>query len=89
MELPATEIYPDVFTDETILVQGIIDAYYIREDGIVVVDYKTDRLEHENSFKEKYHRQLELYGQALSKATGFKVAALYIYSFRLGKTIEI
>ena len=89
MELPATEIYPDVCTDETVLVQGIIDAYYIREDGIVVVDYKTDRLEHENSFKEKYHRQLELYGQALSKTTGLKVAALYIYSFRLGKTIEI
>ncbi len=89
MELPATEIYPDVRTDETILVQGIIDAYYIREDGIVVVDYKTDRLEHEKSFAEKYHRQLELYGQALSKAMGLKVAALYIYSFRLGKTIEI
>ena len=89
MELPATEIYPDVCTDEAILVQGIIDAYYVREDGIVVVDYKTDRLESEDLFIEKYHRQLELYAKALSKAMEKPVAGMYIYSFGLGKKIEI
>ena len=89
MELPAKEIYPDIETEETILVQGIIDAYFIRDDGIVVVDYKTDSLSEDSDFIDRYHRQLELYGEALSKATGKPVAGLYIYSFRLGRSIRI
>ncbi|MBR4184078.1 MAG: helicase-exonuclease AddAB subunit AddA [Lachnospiraceae bacterium] len=89
MEVPAKDIYPDLDTQETILVQGIIDAYYIRDDGIVVVDYKTDSLTEESEFTDRYHRQLELYGEALSKATGKQVAGLYIYSFRMGRSISV
>lgn len=41
--VPASELYEQK-TEEWILVQGIIDVYFEEEDGLVVLDYKTDRV---------------------------------------------
>ena len=53
---------------ETVLVQGIIDAYFIQNQEIVLVDYKTDRVSEgdEKKLTELYHTQLEDYAQALN-----------------------
>ncbi len=76
--------------DQDILVQGIIDLYYVtNDDRLILVDYKTDRLNQEKEFIQRYKRQLEIYKKALEQATGKKVNATYIYSTNLGKTIEI
>ena len=89
INLPAKEIYKEE-TDEQILVQGIIDLYYEDSEGeLVLLDYKTDRVENEVQLKEKYTTQLELYKRALECATNKKVVATYIYSTCLGKVIEI
>ena len=77
---------------ENILVQGIIDLYYInKENEIVLVDYKTDYVpeKDENYLKEKYAKQLELYKRAIEQALKQKVTKTYIYSTYLGKEIEI
>ena len=88
INIPAKEIYK-VETDEQILVQGIIDLYYENEQGeIILLDYKTDRVQHANELKEKYKIQLEIYKKALEAATGKPVAAVYIYSTCLNKAIE-
>ena len=61
--------------DENILVQGIIDLYYIDKNGkLVLVDYKTDYVEagKENELVEKYKEQLYLYKDALEKALNRK-----------------
>ena len=71
------------------MVQGIIDLYYETEEGIVIVDYKSDRLHNANEFVERYAKQLEYYKKALEKITDKKVLKSYIYSFRLGETIEV
>lgn len=68
---------------EPILIQGIIDVYFEEEDGLVLLDYKTDRIKEGTELIQKYHTQLELYEKALVRATGKQVKERWIYSFHL------
>lgn len=91
INIPVKELYESK-SDENILVQGIIDLYYITENGeVVLVDYKTDYVpENKASYlKEKYQNQLNLYKRALEQALGKKVARTYIYSIYLNDIIEL
>lgn len=76
---------------ETVLVQGIIDAFFMEEGEIVLVDYKTDHVRQgeEEKLTELYHTQLEDYGEALERMTGKRVRERLIYSFALNKEIRI
>ena len=78
--------------EELILIQGIIDAYFIEEDqdgipGIILVDYKTDRIHSEEYYRETYSPQLAAYADALERSTGYQVKERIIYSLELGKEI--
>ena len=91
INIPAKEIY-DQEVEEEILVQGIIDLYYInQQDELILVDYKTDYVEEgkEKELINKYITQLQLYKNALEESLGKKVSKTYIYSVYLGKEIEI
>ena len=89
LNLKAQEAYGEN-SSEKILVQGIIDLYFIDENNkIVLVDYKTDYVEKEEMLIEKYSKQLELYKMAIEKAWKRKVDETYIYSMWLDKVIEI
>jgi ATP-dependent helicase/nuclease subunit A len=76
---------------ETVLVQGIIDAYFFEEDGIVLVDYKTDRaLEgDEESLVRRYQTQFDLYREALESLTGKRVKESFLYSLSLGRALPV
>ena len=75
---------------ENILVQGIIDLFFIDEDDkLVLVDYKTDYTETGDGLVDKYRVQLEIYKRALEEATGRKVEEVYIYSIYLNNTIKV
>lgn len=90
INIPAKEIYNQEI-EEDILVQGIIDLYYINEnDKLVLVDYKTDYVEKgkEEELLNKYRKQLDLYKRALESALNRKVDKVYIYSVYLEKEIE-
>lgn len=87
--IPAKEIYQEE-VPEDILVQGIIDLYYInKEDELILVDYKTDFVQTEEELIHKYKIQLELYQKALEEALNKKVKNIFIYSTFLGKEIEV
>ena len=91
INVPSKEIYGGK-TENPVLVQGIIDLYYInKENELVLLDYKTDYVENknENILKEKYKVQLKLYKKALEEALNRKVDRIYIYSTYLDKEIEI
>ena len=91
INIPANMIFEEE-TDEKILVQGIIDLYYMTEDNkVVLVDYKTDYIPNrdENVLKKKYLKQLELYRLAIEEVTGQKVQNVYIYATYLEKTVKI
>ena len=78
--------------NENILLQGIIDLYFIdKDDKLVLVDYKTDYVEKNNEKEliEKYKKQLELYEKALEQALNKKVDEKYLYSTYLSKEIKI
>lgn len=91
--IPIEEVFTDLADDakgvsgETVLVQGIIDVYFEEEDGFVVLDYKTDRVQGGRELLEKYKTQLEYYARALEQITGKTVKQKIIYSFTLGEEI--
>ena len=97
----ASEIYPEIYQDiqkrsqeadenrkeETILIQGIIDVWFEEEDGLVLLDYKTDRVRNASQLKELYHAQLDYYAQALEQLLEKPVKEKIIYSFALKEEI--
>lgn len=90
--LPAREIdpaLPDVFEKETLLIQGSADCIFEEEDGLVVVDYKTDRVKNPQQLIDRYLPQLEVYAKAFENNLGIKVKQKIIYSFCLGKEIVL
>lgn len=87
--IEARELYPEEEPGELILVQGIIDAYFEEEDGLVVLDYKTDHVKRAEELAERYQEQLKYYAKALEQMTGKKVKEKIIYSFALGKELYI
>ena len=91
INVSASKIYNEDI-EENVLVQGIIDLYFVNEDGdVVLVDYKTDYVEKGMEFKlvEKYKNQLDLYKEALESALNTRVDKAYIYSVYLEKEVEI
>lgn len=90
MAREACEIFAGRPEKDPVLVQGIIDGYYETEDGIVLMDYKTDSLQpgEEQKLIERYRMQMELYRKALEGMTGKKVLRCVLYSFSLGIEIE-
>ena len=89
MAIDAAEFYPVEVGQEKILVQGIIDLYYEEEGELVVLDYKTDRVNSSDELRSKYHMQLDYYARALERLTGKKVKERLIYSFALGRVVRL
>ena len=85
--IDAEEIYPGTDSKELVLIQGIIDVYFEEEDGLVVLDYKTDKVCEGRELVEKYQEQLHLYAKALEQMTLKKVKDQIIYSFTLAEEI--
>lgn len=75
------------FPEEDILVQGVIDVFFEEEDGLVVLDYKTDRVTEAAELVKRYETQLAYYAEALERLTHKKVKEKLIYSFALHETI--
>ena len=94
-ELSSTEYKPeldkDVYIDEKIRLQGIIDCFFEEEDGIVLLDYKTDYVEegNEEEIADRYRAQLKYYKDALEKITEKKVKESYLYLFRIDKEVKV
>ncbi len=87
--LPANRLKPEFPETETVLIQGIIDVFWAEEDGLVVLDYKTDRVDAPEELIERYQTQLDYYAEALERLMHRPVKEKLIYSFALGKTIVL
>ena len=85
---------PFVMQYEDVLVQGIIDVFWLEEDSIVLLDYKTDRVKEAAELVLRYQKQLELYADALSRVFSredkeVKAKERLIYSFRLQEVVNL
>lgn len=87
--IPAKEIREGFPQEETVLVQGVIDVYFEEEDGLVLLDYKTDRVEEAEELRARYHIQMNLYARALEQITRKHVKEKLIYSFSLETTLKV
>ena len=74
---------------EKVILQGIIDAFIMEEDGIILVDYKTDRVKDEEELRNRYQKQIDLYSEALEQILGKKVKRRVLYSFSLGEEVDL
>ena len=89
--LAAKELYPESDSEETVLVQGIIDAFFEEKDGLVLMDYKTDyiREDAKTELTKKYKGQLHYYCLALERLTGKPVKEIWFYAFAKDEAVQI
>ena len=79
----------DNLAKETVLIQGIIDAFFEEEGGLVLLDYKTDVIKRPEELVKRYKAQLDYYEEALESITGKKVKERILYSFYLGCEVPV
>ncbi|HBM3451724.1 TPA: helicase-exonuclease AddAB subunit AddA [Listeria innocua] len=87
--LPVAKLYNQTNLDEHVLIQGVVDSMIEEEDSIVLIDYKTDKIEGrydnweaaEKIMKDRYQIQIKLYAEAIQAISGKKVSHAYLYFF--------
>ena len=89
LSVNANEVREEFPDSEKVLVQGVIDVYFEEDGKLVLMDYKTDRVESADELISRYKTQLDYYSEALSRLEKKPVAEILIYSFALGKVIKV
>ena len=90
MSIDAVRVQKEAPAGEKVLLQGIIDAYFVEDNGIVLLDYKTDHTVGVGSeLASRYGVQLQLYAEALERLTEWKVREKWIWSFAVGRAVRI
>lgn len=75
----------NVDANEAVFVQGIADCVFEEDNGLVLLDYKTDRVQSEEELLSRYKEQLKFYKTAVTRTLQKPVHAVYLYSFCLSK----
>lgn len=86
------ELIPGEEAEEKVLLQGVIDCFFLEEGELVLVDYKTDRVEKEEEIQsraEHYRRQLETYAGAMRRIIGLPVKEKMLYFLRPEKAVKL
>ena len=78
-------------SDDKVLLQGVVDCALVEEDGITVVDFKTDRVTDQTIEKtaEAYRLQVKAYSEALTRIYNKPVKTSYLYFFRLNRLVAV
>ena len=74
---------------QALLLRGVIDCAFEENGAWVLVDYKTDRVDDEQTLVNRYAEQLAWYARALTEITGKPVKERYLYALRVGKAIAV
>ena len=81
--ISADRLSADFPSEEKVLIQGIIDVFFVEAGKVTLLDYKTDVIESMQKLWERYSVQLDYYQEALEKITGMSVSEKVLYSFYL------
>ena len=73
--------------EEPVVLQGVVDCVFEENGGLVLVDYKTDRIREPEELWRRYEVQLKLYARAVSDMTGLPVKECLLYSFYLNRSV--
>lgn len=91
-EIPACEIRDNLNDDiknEKITVQGAVDVCFVEDEELVILDFKTDRVDDAEELAKSYGEQLNAYAKACEKIFGLKVKEKLIYSFAKSQLVKI
>jgi ATP-dependent helicase/nuclease subunit A len=82
---------PKADADECVIVQGIADLLIPTDQGLHLLDFKTDRVTQEQlpTRVEGYSRQLALYARAAQTILKKPVIGKWLYFLSLGQTVEV
>ena len=90
MSVPAAQVWEDAGDKEQVLVQGIVDVFWIRDGKLSLLDYKTDRVSDPRELLSRYDIQLKLYAEALARVFDCcEISQILIYSFQFQNTIVV
>ena len=83
--------YDPRVTGEEMMLQGVVDCCFETEEGLTVVDFKTDRIRpgEEAERAERYRPQLEAYAHAVSKVLEKPVSHKILYFFATNREISL
>ncbi len=85
----ADETVPEEIRDYPVILQGSVDLAILNKDGIIIVDYKTDKVQDVSQLAQRYSKQLQLYKEAVEQITQKPVLSCLIYSVYLSKAMEV
>ena len=77
-EAPFAMLKRDDSSGQNFVLRGILDGYLLFEDRIILFDYKTDKYKDSSELLARYHGQLDLYAQALSRSYGISQIEKYL-----------
>ena len=85
------EKYAPGLAGEQVLLQGVVDCALVEEDGITIIDFKTDRVTEETVEKTAlgYSVQVDTYADALSRIYELPIKAKMLYFFQLNRFVEV
>ena len=83
--IDAKRLDQDLPEGEKVLIQGIIDVFFIENGEIVLLDYKTDVIDSLQALWNRYSVQIQYYEEALTKLMQLPVKERILYSFYLEK----
>lgn len=81
----ATRLKEEFPKEERVLIQGIIDVFFVEQEEIVLLDYKTDKIGSMKDLWARYSTQIDYYKEAIERLMRKKVKEAYLYSFSLEK----
>lgn len=87
--IEANQLKKEFPSEEIVLIQGVIDVYFEEDGELVILDYKTDRVDNVQELVARYATQLDYYAMALERTEHKKVKEKIIYSFALQEVIVL
>lgn len=83
--------YGDGLDGEQVLLQGVVDCAMLEDDGITVIDFKTDYVTEDtlSDVVQRYREQVQTYANALEQIFEQRVKAQYLYFFRLNRFVSV
>jgi ATP-dependent helicase/nuclease subunit A len=83
--------YGESLAGEEVLLQGVVDCALLEEEGITILDFKTDRVTPDTleAAVFRYRSQLDTYGEALTRIYEKPIKAKYLYFFRINQLIAV
>ena len=89
--LEDADIADPTLQGEKVLLQGVVDCAIIESDGIIIIDFKTDRTDESMlpQLAESYRPQVDSYASAMEKIYELPVKEKFLYFFNPGKLVEL